>query len=59
VRSDFTRNAYVSILMCPSVPKDGRISAIAPKATHTDCNEQSVQVIVIEQGLADSRGMAP
>ena len=54
---DFTRNAYVSIFMCPSVAKGGRISSIVPMATHVDQNEHSVQVVVTEQGLADLRGL--
>jgi acetyl-CoA hydrolase len=56
---DFTRNSFVSIFMCPSVAKGGRISAIVPMASHVDHNEHSVQVVVTEQGLADLRGLAP
>ncbi len=56
---DFTRNAYLSIFMCPSIAKNGRISTIVPMCTHVDHNEHSVQVIVTEQGLADLRGLAP
>jgi acetyl-CoA hydrolase len=54
---DFTRNAYLSIYMCPSVAKGGRISAIVPMVTHVDHNEHSVQIVVTEQGLADLRGL--
>jgi propionyl-CoA:succinyl-CoA transferase len=56
---DFTRNAYLSIFMCPSVAKGGKISTIVPMCPHVDHNEHSVQVIVTEQGLADLRGLAP
>jgi acyl-CoA hydrolase len=56
---DFTRNSFLSVFMCPSVAKGGRISAIVPMATHVDHNEHSVQVVVTEQGLADLRGFAP
>jgi succinate CoA transferase len=56
---DFTRNAYLSIFMCPSVAKGGRISTVVPMCAHVDHNEHSVQVIVTEQGLADLRGLAP
>jgi succinate CoA transferase len=56
---DFTRNAYLSIFMCPSTAKGGRISTIVPMCPHVDHNEHSVQVIVTEQGLADLRGLAP
>jgi succinate CoA transferase len=56
---DFTRNAYQSIFLCPSVVRGGRISTIVPMCPHVDHNEHSVQVIVTEQGLADLRGLAP
>ncbi len=56
---DFARNAYLSIFVCPSVAKRGRISTIVPMCTHTDHNEHTVQVIVTEHGLADLRGLAP
>src|SRR5690606_15178713 len=48
---DFTRNAYLSIFMCPSTAKGGRISTIVPFASHIDHNEHSVQIVVTEQGL--------
>lgn len=54
---DFTRNAYLSIYMTPSIAKGGRISAIVPMVTHVDHNEHSVQIVVTEQGLADLRGL--
>jgi acetyl-CoA hydrolase len=56
---DFTRNAYLSILVAPSVAKRGAISTVVPMATHVDHNEHSVQVLVTEQGLADLRGLGP
>ncbi|MFO0928507.1 MAG: acetyl-CoA hydrolase/transferase C-terminal domain-containing protein [Gemmataceae bacterium] len=56
---DFTRNAYLSIFMCPSVAKGGKISTVVPMCSHIDHNEHSVQVIVTEHGLADLRGLAP
>jgi acetyl-CoA hydrolase len=56
---DFTRNSFLSVFMCPSTAKGGRISAIVPMATHVDHNEHSVQIVVTEQGLADLRGLAP
>ncbi len=56
---DFERNAYLSIFMCPSTAKGGRISTIVPMCSHVDHNEHSVQVVVTEQGLADLRGLAP
>jgi acetyl-CoA hydrolase len=54
---DFTRNAYLSILVAPSVAKRGAISSVVPMVTHVDHNEHSVQVLVTEQGLADLRGL--
>jgi propionyl-CoA:succinyl-CoA transferase len=56
---DFTRNAYLSIFMAPSIVKEGRISTVVPMVTHPDHNEHSVQVLVTEQGLADLRGLGP
>lgn len=56
---DFTRNAYLSIFMCPSIAKGGRISTIVPMCTHVDHNEHSVSVVVTEQGVADLRGLGP
>ncbi len=56
---DFERNAYLSIFMCPSITKGGRISTIVPMCSHIDHSEHSVQVIATEQGLADVRGLSP
>jgi succinate CoA transferase len=56
---DFTRNSYLSVFMCPSTAKGGKISTIVPMATHVDHNEHSVQVVVTDQGLADLRGLGP
>lgn len=57
--ADFTRNAYISIFMCPSVAKDGKISAIVPMVSHVDSSEHSVDVIITEYGVADLRGKSP
>lgn len=56
---EYTRNSYISIMMCPSIAKGGKISAIVPMCPHVDNNEHSVQIIVTEQGLADLRGLGP
>ena len=56
---EFTRNSYLSIMMCPSVAKGGKISAVVPMVPHVDNNEHSVQVLATEQGLADLRGLGP
>ena len=57
--ADFCRNAYLSIFSCPSVQKDGKISAIVPMVSHVDHSEHSVKVLVTEQGVADLRGKDP
>ncbi len=57
--ADFTRNAYISIFTCPSVAKNGKISAIVPFASHIDSNEHSVDIVITEQGVADLRGKSP
>lgn len=56
---EFTRNGYLSIYMCPSIAKGGKISSIVPMCPHIDNNEHSVQIVVTEQGLADLRGLGP
>jgi acetyl-CoA hydrolase len=56
---EFARNSYLSVMMTPSVAKDGKISSIVPMCPHVDSNEHSVQIIVTEQGLADLRGLGP
>ncbi|MDX1971314.1 MAG: succinate CoA transferase [Candidatus Sumerlaeia bacterium] len=56
---DFTRNAFLSIYMAPSVAKGGKISTIVPMASHVDHNEHSVHVVITDQGIADLRGLAP
>jgi acetyl-CoA hydrolase len=57
--AEFTRNSYLSIFMCPSISKGGKISNIVPMCPHIDNNEHSVQVLVTEHGLADLRGKGP
>ncbi|MEN6440662.1 MAG: succinate CoA transferase [Syntrophobacter sp.] len=56
---EFTRNSYLSIIMCPSTILGGRISCVVPMSPHIDSNEHSVQIVVTEQGLADLRGIGP
>ncbi|WP_422920808.1 acetyl-CoA hydrolase/transferase family protein [Rhizosaccharibacter radicis] len=56
---DFTRNAFLSMFVTPSVAKKGAISSIVPHAAHVDHITQDVQVIVTERGLADLRGLSP
>jgi succinyl-CoA:acetate CoA-transferase len=56
---DFTRNAYISMFVTPSVAKGGSISCIVPMVSHLDHTEHDVHVIITEQGTADLRGLAP
>lgn len=56
---DFTRGAYVSIFVTPSVAKGGKISAFVPMVSHMDHSEHSVKVIISEYGIADLRGKSP
>jgi acetyl-CoA hydrolase len=56
---DFERNARLSVFVCHSTAKGGRVSAIVPFCSHIDHSEHSAHVIVTEQGLADLRGLAP
>ena len=39
--------------------RDGRISAIVPMVSHVDHSEHSVDIIVTEYGLVDTRPLTP
>ncbi len=56
---DFTRNSFLSIFVCPSTAKGGKISTIVPLVAHMDHSEHSVQTIITENGVADLRGKDP
>ena len=56
---DFTRNAYVSIFLCPSIKKEDTISTIVPMVTHVDHTIHSTDIIITDQGIADLRGKDP
>ena len=56
---DFLRNGAVSFIVTPSTAKDNRISAIVPMVTHVDHSEHSVDVVVTEYGLVDTRPLTP
>ncbi len=56
---DFTRNAYISIFLCPSIKKDDCISTIVPMVSYHDHNPHSVDIIITDQGIADLRGKDP
>jgi acetyl-CoA hydrolase len=57
--AEFTRNSSLSIVICPSTVRGGRISCIVPMSPHIDSSEHSVQAIVTDQGFADLRGIGP
>jgi len=57
--SEFALNAYLSVILIPSVARGGNISCIVPMTTHVDIPEHGVDVIVTEQGVADLRGRTP
>ncbi|ADU65518.1 acetyl-CoA hydrolase [Desulfurispirillum indicum] len=60
---DFERNAYISMMHCPSVrpskTDEFGISGVVPKVPHVDHTEHDIDVLVTDQGLADLRGLAP
>jgi acetyl-CoA hydrolase len=57
--ADFERNARLSVFVCPSIAKGGRITTIVPFCSHVDHVEHSVHLVVTEQGIADLRGLGP
>ena len=57
--ADFSRNAFLSFFVSPSVVKNGAVSCIVPMTPHVDHTDHDVQIIVTEQGLADLRGLPP
>lgn len=56
---DFERNASISFMVCPSIAKQGKISKVVPMVPHVDHSEHSVDIIVTEQGLVDTRPLTP
>jgi succinyl-CoA:acetate CoA-transferase len=56
---DFIRNGALSFIVTPSTAKDGKISAIVPMVSHVDHSEHSVDVVVTEYGLVDTRPLTP
>ncbi|MBU2546935.1 MAG: succinate CoA transferase [Proteobacteria bacterium] len=56
---DFERNGTLTFMVSPSTAKNHQISCIVPMATHVDHSEHSVGIIVTEQGLVDTRPLAP
>ena len=56
---DFLRNGALTFIVTPSTAKGGKISAIVPMVSHVDHNEHSVDVVVTEHGLVDTRPLTP
>jgi succinyl-CoA:acetate CoA-transferase len=56
---DFLRNGALSFIVTPSTAKGGKISRIVPMVSHVDHSEHSVDIVVTEQGLVDTRPLAP
>lgn len=56
---DFERNGAVSFIVTPSTAKGGKISSIVPMVSHVDHSEHSVDVVVTDQGLVDTRPLTP
>ncbi|MGB5985448.1 MAG: acetyl-CoA hydrolase/transferase C-terminal domain-containing protein [Desulfobacterales bacterium] len=56
---DFLRNGAISFIVTPSTAKEGNISSIVPMVSHVDHNEHSVDVVVTEYGLVDTRPLTP
>ena len=56
---DFLRNGALTMIVTPSTAKGGAISAIVPMVSHVDHSEHSVDVVVTEYGLVDTRPLTP
>ena len=56
---DFIRNGALSMIVTPSTAKGGLISAIVPMVSHVDHSEHSVDIVVTEYGLVDTRPLTP
>ena len=56
---DFLRAGALTFIVTPSTAKAGKISAIVPMVSHVDHNEHSVDVVVTEHGLVDTRPLTP
>jgi acetyl-CoA hydrolase/succinyl-CoA:acetate CoA-transferase len=56
---DFLRNGTLTFIVTPSTAKGGKISAIVPMVSHVDHSEHSVDIVVTEHGLVDTRPLTP
>jgi len=55
--ANFAQNAGLSVLLIPSVSKNGAISNIVPMVSHQDICEHDIDVVITENGYADIRGL--
>ncbi|MDL2330207.1 succinate CoA transferase [Desulfosarcina sp. OttesenSCG-928-A07] len=56
---DFIRSGAISFVVTPSTAKGGKISSVVPMVSHVDHSEHSVNVVVTEYGLVDTRNLTP
>ncbi len=56
---DFLRNGSLTFIVTPSIAKNGAISSIVPMVSHVDHSEHSVDIVVTEYGLVDTRSLTP
>ena len=56
---DYMRNGAVTFMVTPSTAKGGCVSAIVPMVPHVDHSEHSIDIIVTENGLVDTRPLTP
>ncbi len=56
---DFLRNGALTFIVTPSIAKNGAISSIVPMVSHVDHSEHSVDIVVTEYGLVDTRPLTP
>ena len=54
--ASFAEQAAISVLLLPSVRKNGAISCIVPQIPHTDIIHHYIDVVITEYGIADLRG---
>ena len=56
---DFLRNGALTFIVTPSIAKNGAVSSIVPMVSHVDHSEHSVDIVVTEHGLVDTRPLTP
>jgi acetyl-CoA hydrolase/succinyl-CoA:acetate CoA-transferase len=56
---DYLRAGALTFAVTPSTARNGKISTIVPMVSHVDHSEHSVDIIVTEHGLVDTRPLTP